>query len=276
MRYLPREAAPIGDRVWEMIDQAVIGPAKMQLAGRRLLEIHGPFGLGTRSLDHKERATTAEATFGEARASMSAPHITPIPMISAGFALSIREIAAAEERGSLLDLEAPAKAAIACARLEDQLIFNGNKDLGIDGLLTTPKASRVRLGDWGQLGQPVEDLLKAVSALDAAGFPGPYAAAVAPSLFNALYQRYTEASLTQLEHARQIITSGLVKAPALASGGVVLTAERHFASLVLAQDMTLAFVGPTATDYEFVIVESLAPRITVPEAICVLEVGRAK
>jgi len=39
MRYLPREDAPISDRVWSMIEEAVIGPAKMQLAGRRLLEI---------------------------------------------------------------------------------------------------------------------------------------------------------------------------------------------------------------------------------------------
>jgi uncharacterized linocin/CFP29 family protein len=276
MRYLPREAVPITDRVWEMIDQAVIGPAKTQLAGRRLLETYGPFGFGTRTLDHKEHTASAEATFGDARASMTAPRTTPIPLIYAGFRLSIREIAAAEERGTLLDLDAPAKAAVACARLEDQLIFSGNKDLGIEGLLTTPKASKVRLSDWSQLGQPVEDLLKAVNALDAAGFPGPYTAALAPSLFNALYQRYTEASLTQLEHARQIITGGLVKAPTLANGGVVLAAERHFASLVLAQDMTPAFVGPTATDYEFLVVESLVPRITVPEAICVLEAGRAR
>jgi len=271
MRYLPREAVPITDRVWRMIDEAVIGPAKMQLAGRRLLEIYGPFGFGTRSLEHKESVVGAEASFGEARARMTAPETTPIPLIYSEFTLAIREVAAAEERGSLLDLDAPAKAAIACARLEDALIFSGNKDLGIDGLLTTPKAGKVKLGDWGQLGQPMEDLIKVVNVLDAAGFPGPYTAALAPSLFNALYQRYQEASLTQLEHARQIITAGLVKAPTLSSGGVVLAAERHFASLVLAQDMTPAFIGPSATGYDFVIVESLVPRITVPEAICVLQ-----
>lgn len=70
----------------------------------------------------------AEATFGDARALMTAPEITPIPLIYSGFTLAIREVAAAEERGSLLDLDAPAKAAIACSRLEDSLIFNGNAD----------------------------------------------------------------------------------------------------------------------------------------------------
>jgi uncharacterized linocin/CFP29 family protein len=271
MRYLPREDAPISDRVWSMIEEAVIGPAKMQLAGRRLLEIYGPFGLGTRMLDHKEKEVAAEAMFGDARALMTAPEITPIPLIYSGFTLAIREVAAAEERGSLLDLDAPAKAAIACSRLEDSLIFNGNADLRIEGLLTTPRASKVQLGDWWQLGQPVDDLIKACSALDDAGFPGPYTAALAPSLYNLLFRRYQEAALTQLEHARQVITGGIVKAPTLAGGGVVLASERHFASLVLGQDMTPAFVGPLPTGYEFVIMESIVPRITVPEAICVLQ-----
>jgi len=276
MRYLPREAAPISDRVWEMIDQAVIGPAKMELAGRRLLDIYGPLGFGTRSLDHEERPVAAEASFGDARASMSAPQTSPIPLIYSEFTLAVREVAAAEERGSLLDLDAPARAAIACARLEDTLIFQGNRDLGIGGLLTTPGASKVRLGDWAQLGQPVDDLIKAVNALDAAGFPGPYTAALAPALYNSLFRLYERGFRTQLEHARQVISAGLVKAPTLASGGVVLASERHFASLVLAQDMTPAFVGPTAASYQFVILESLSPRITVPQAICVLETGRSK
>jgi uncharacterized linocin/CFP29 family protein len=129
----------------------------------------------------------------------------------------------------------------------------------------------VQLGDWWQIGQPVDDLIKASNALDAAGFPGPYTAALAPSLYNALFRRYQEASLTQLEHARLVITGGIVKAPTLAAGGVVLASLRHFASLVIGQDMTPAFVGPTPTGYEFVIMESVTPRITVPEAICVLQ-----
>lgn len=270
MKYLPREAAPISEATWEMIEAAVIGPAKMQLAGRRLLEIQGPFGLGLRTLDHKERGTSAEASFGDAKARMSAPETTAIPLIYSDFTLSIREIAALEERGSLLDLDAPAKAAIACSRLEDSLIFGGSKELQIDGLMTAPRAAKVKLGDWEQLGQPMEDLIKATNALDAAGFPGPYTAALAPSLFNALYRRYEEAGLTQLEHARQLLASGLVKAPTLASGGVVLASLRHFASLVIGMDLTPAFVGPTPTGYQFVIMESIAPRITVPEAICVL------
>jgi len=271
MRYLPREEVPISEKTWSMIDEAVIGPAKMQLAGRRLLDIYGPFGLGTRTLDHKERETSAEASFGDARAHMTAPETTPIPLIYSEFTLAIREIAAAEERGSLLDLDAPAKAAIACSRLEDNLIFGGNKDLRIDGLMTTPKASKVKLGDWEQLGQPMDDLIKATNALDAAGFPGPYTAALAPSLFNALYRRYQETSLTQLEHARLLLTGGIVKAPTLAAGGVVLASLRHSASLVIGMDMTPAFVGPTPTGYQFVIMESISPRITVPEAICVLQ-----
>jgi len=273
MRYLPRDAAPFGEAVWKAIDEAVIGAAKAQLAGRRLLEVAGPFGLGARAMEAREVEGKAEVAFGAARARMSAPETIPIPCIYSTFSLSLREVAAAEERGSLLDLEAATQAAVACARMEDELIFNGSKELGIQGLLTAVRAGKVRLGDWSEVGRPAEDLIKAVTALDAAGFRGPYTAALAPPLYNALYRIYEGGNQTQLAHARQIISAGLVKAPTLASGGVVLAAGRQFASVVLGQDMTAAFVGPAGTSFEFLVLESVCPRITAPEAVCVLQAG---
>ena len=47
-QYLHRGDAPFGDGVWEAIDSAVVGAAKSQLAGRRLLHTIGPQGLGSK------------------------------------------------------------------------------------------------------------------------------------------------------------------------------------------------------------------------------------
>ena len=179
-------------------------------------------------------------------------------------------MAAAEERDNPLDLAQVANAAIACARLEEAVIFQGDKALGIEGLLTVSDASRVKLGDWSKVGQPIEDLIKAVDALGGAGFPGPYAAALAPAPFNALFRVYEDSNLTQMEHVRQMITAGLAKAPTLPSGGLVSAAGKQFASILLAQDMTPAYVGPAGPNYAFVVLESLCARIPVPQAICVL------
>ena len=271
MPYLPREDAPFGAGVWDLIDGAVIGAAKSQLAGRRVLELVGPLGLGVQVIPRGEQCAETEVRFRDTAAGMTVPQSLPLPMLHAEFALSIRAIAATEETKAPLDLAPAVMAAIACARLEDELVFQGNGALGIEGLLSSPESARVKLGDWAKLGTAADDLIKAVSALDAAGFPGPYTAALAPGLYNALLRAYPQTDMTQMEHAKQIITDGLVKAPALASGGVVLATGAQFAAIVLGQDMAITYVGPTATTYEFVVVESLTPRIMVPEAICVLE-----
>ena len=273
MRYLPREQSPISEQLWGMIDHTVIGAASSQLAGRRLLELSAPLGLGVRAIGKLEKPAEGEAVFHGFTATLTSAQTLPLPMLRSEFALSIRDVAAAAETGNPIDLAQVALAAIATARLEEALVFYGNPGLGIEGLMTASGAARVTQGDWSQLGQPVEDIIAVATTLGAAGFPGPYAAALSPGLYDALYRVYEDSNLTQLEHARQIITGGIVKAPALTSGGVVVAVGSQFAHLLLGQDMTAEFVGPSGTDYEFVIIESLVPRISVPQAICVLQAG---
>ena len=274
MRYLPREDAPISERVWEMIDSAVLNAAKSQLAGRRVLEITGPYGLGYRGVDQGEQAAGMEATWSEATAALSSAAIQPVPMLSAEFMIPIRDVASAEEHGTRLELSPAVNAALATARLEDKLIFEGNKSLGIPGLLNVAGAAKVKLGNWGEVGKAIDDLVAAVNALSEAGFAGPYAAALAPSLYNALYLRYPDSDLLQMEQAQEIVTGGIAKAVSLKTGGVVLATGRYFATIVMGQDMTPAFVGPSGTNYEFVVLESLTPRIIIPQTICVLEAGK--
>ena len=133
LRYLPRDAAPLTDATWQALEQTVIGAARSQLAGRRLLEIVGPLGLGVRTIGKAERAAEGEATFHQARATLSSAATLSLPLLQSSFTLAIRDLAAAEEVGNPLDLAEPALAAIATARLEDQLVFWGNPELQIDG-----------------------------------------------------------------------------------------------------------------------------------------------
>jgi uncharacterized linocin/CFP29 family protein len=274
VRYLPREDAPFSDRVWQMIDEAAIGSARSQLAGRRVLEITGPMGLGVRGLEQGEKAVGVEVKRGRTSATMSSASAIPVPLISADFMISVRDIAAAEERGQRLELRQVVDAAIATAHLEDMLIFEGNRELGIEGLLTAEGSEEVQIGDWHNVGQAMDDLIVAVTKLDSAGFAGPYTAALSPPIYNALFLRYPQGNQTQLEHARQIIASGLVKAPTLKSGGVLLAAGREFATIMMGQDMTVGYAGPSGSNYELVIMESLTPYIPVPEAICILRHGK--
>ncbi len=267
-KFLHRGDVPFGDTVWEKIDEAVVDSAKGQLCGRRLLHVDGPFGLGLKSL------SGPDSDVGEAAAenvTVAASPATPVALIHSGFTLSAREIAAFEESGLPFDLRAAAAAALACARQEDALIFSGSKALGVQGLVTAKGTQSMKLESWQEIGGAVDDLIQAVNALDGAGFHGPYAVALAPSRYNLLFRRYPQGNATELEHLRAVVTDGIVKAPAIASGGVLLASGRRFASIVLGQDLMTSFVGPSGRDYEFAVSESLALRLVEPAAVCVLK-----
>lgn len=110
-----------------------------------------------------------------------------------------------------------------------------------------------------------------MTILDGAGFHGPYTLALAPSVYNLLFRRYPQSNATQIEHLRLLVTDGIVKAPAVSSGGVLLASGRQSASIILGQDLMASFVGPSGRDYEFMVSESLVLRLMEPAAVCVLK-----
>jgi uncharacterized linocin/CFP29 family protein len=181
----------------------------------------------------------------------------------------MRDLASYEREGIALDTSAVAKAAIKCARAEDDLIFNGKPSL--PGLLTAEGANELKLSAWDEVGMAAEDIIKAVTILDNAGFHGPYCLALTPARYNLLLRLYPRGPYTELEHVQTMVTDGVFKAPILKTGGVLLASGRQFASIVLGQDMAIGFIGPVEGKLEFAISESLAPLIRQPQAICVLK-----
>jgi uncharacterized linocin/CFP29 family protein len=267
--YLNRGDAPFSEKVWAKIDEAVIGAAKSQLSARRLLHIDGPYGLGLKAVPR------ADAPAGEktpaAGVSLSASDAIPLALIQAGFGLAARDIAAFEQTGLAIDLGAAAAAAIACARQEDALVFKGSKALGTEGLLNARGAQAMKLRSWDKTGAAADDIIQAVTKLDDAGFHGPYTLGLAPQIYNLLLRRYPQGEGTELEHVRQIATDGVVKAPGIPSGGVLLASGTQYATIVVGQDLATAFIGPANGNYELLVVDSIALRLLEPRALCVLQ-----
>lgn len=263
--FLQRDQAPFGAAVWANIDEAVVGAAKAQLTGRRLLDTEGPYGLGLKSLSGGDQKRE-----GCGGVSLSVSPTSPVPAITCGFSLPARDVANFEATGLPLDLSRPAQAAIACARQEDHLIFNGLPDLGLPGLLNVPGAAAVALRAWASPGDAFANILEAANALDAAGLHGPYALAANPALYNGLFRLYPDGGPTEMDQMAALVTGGIIKAPALAAGAVLLAVGKQFASLVLGQDLVAGFVGPDCGDLGFCLMESLALRVAVPAAVCVI------
>jgi uncharacterized linocin/CFP29 family protein len=259
-KYLAREDAPFESAVWELLDATMKEVAKSQLVGRRILDTEGPYGLGLKAVPLPDKGTESGLIVGQ---------VLPVFFIQKPFTLGTRDIASYERDGLALDTGPVAEAALACARLEDELIFRGAP--GVPGLLTAEGSNRMNLSSWDEVGMAADEIIRAITQLDNAGFHGAYSLALAPARYNLLFRLYPRGKQTELEHISTMVSEGVFKAPILESGGVLLAAEVRCASIVLGQDMNIGYTGPAGDRQEFSISESLTVRIRQPGAICLLE-----
>jgi uncharacterized linocin/CFP29 family protein len=259
-KYLAREDAPFGSEIWGKLDTAMVQAVKQQLSGRRLLEIEGPFGFGLKSIPLADVQSDDGLKFSQTQ---------PLVWIQRDFELGTRDLANYEREKISLNVTPVMEAARACAELEDKLIFEGTDDA--PGLLTADGTQSLALSAWDEVGAAGSDLIKAITMLDDAGYHGPYTLALAPKNYNLLLRLYERGNRSELEHIKMMVTDGIVKAPVLESGGVLMASGRQYASIVLGQDLSLGFIGPAGDKVEFFLTESVALRVRVPEAICVLK-----
>jgi uncharacterized linocin/CFP29 family protein len=258
--YLGRGDAPISAETWTILDTTMVEAAKSMLTGRRLLHLEGPFGLGLKAIPLQDSASEG---------ALIRSGFAPVDLIQTSFSLSKRDLAAYERDGMLPNTAAVAMAAIDAARQEDAVIFTGTEQ--VKGLMNADGSQSVKLSNWEKIGVAADDLIKAVTALDLAGFHGPYALALSPARYNLLFRRYPQGSTTELEHLQQMVTDGIFKAPVLGDGGVLIASGQQYAAIVLGQDMTIGYTGPSQEALDFTISESLALLIREPRAICVLK-----
>jgi len=259
-KYLARDDAPFGSDVWDVLDNTMIDIAKNRLTGRRLLPLDGPYGFGLKSIPLWDM---------EAEDGLTVSENLPVVLIQKEFGLGARDLANFERDHHYLDVEPVEQAVRACVEREDDLIFNGGA--GLPGLMNLLGASNLTLSDWDKIGTAAQDIIQAITSLDAAGFHGPYTMALAPQRYNLLFRRYHNGNQSELEHLRTMVTDGIVKAPLLEEGGVILEANHRNMALVLGQDMTIGFIGPAGDTVEFTLSESLTLRVRHPKAVCILE-----
>ena len=254
-----RAISGIGNKTWEVLERAAIEAAKSQLSARRFIPIEGPYGLGVQAVPlADERSPDGHAV----------ARLLPLHYLFRTFELSLRDIAAYEREPLTLDSGPEARAAIECARAEEELIFTGTK--GAPGLAAAPGIARHKLASWQALGKAVTDVIEAVNVLDTAGFRGPYALALGPARHNLLYRLYPDGNGTEIEHIEKVVGGGVFKCPALKTGGVLLATGAQFASIVIGQDLTVGYVGRVGPDVQLSVSESLALLLREPKAVCAL------
>jgi uncharacterized linocin/CFP29 family protein len=259
MKYLGRKEAPFSEEIWNILDTTLKDAAKNHLIGRRLLDVEGPFGLGLKSVPLSDQETESGLIAG---------NVLPVLYLQKFFTLGTRDLANYEREGVTLDTNPLSQAVRACARLEDNIVFQGTDQ--VSGLMVTTDANEMNLLKWDEVGTAAKGIIEAITRLDDAGFHGPYALALAPERYNLLFRLYPQAKQSELEHIQSMVTAGVFKTPILKNGGILLATTTQCASIVLGQDMSVGYIGPTGAKQKFVVSESLTVRIHQPQALCIL------
>ena len=276
--FLGRDQSPLTSQQWNDVDQVVVSIARRSLVGRRMLDVFGPLGPGYQVAPNDRfagRTVGAIDMLGEAdcnEIAASGRVYLPLPILHKDFMIHWRDLEEANQTGMPLDTGAPASAASFCARLEDEVIFNGHPDLGYDGLRNVAGRMTVTQSDWSVMGNAFRDVTTAVEQLSSGGFSGPFALAVSPRMLVAMNRMFENTGVLEIDQIRKLTLAGVYVSPVLPDPTVVVVATGpENLDLVIGLDMAAAYLSTDKMNHHFRVLETLVLRIKRPQAICTIE-----
>jgi uncharacterized linocin/CFP29 family protein len=278
MDYLCREDAPFTAEQWEQIDETVVCAARQVLIGRRFIPIYGPLGAG---FDHLviegfNGGGDAETGFAgdddAAAVTLQQRRHLELPMVYKDFSLLWRDLENAKQFHLPFDFSAAASAAALCARKEDDLIFNGHKGLGYEGLLTAGGSQRMVKGNWSEESGAFHDVVRGIEGLVAKGFSSQWVLVVSPDLYAQMQRIQPQLGILELERVKSLVDGGVFQTPAMGrERAVLVSSEPRNLDLAIGQDLVTAYLGPDKLNHQLRVMETVMLRIKNPEAIVVFE-----
>jgi uncharacterized linocin/CFP29 family protein len=273
MNHRHRSLAPVSDAAWDQIDSEAARALRSALAGRRLVDFVGPLGwdataVGTGRLEPVTSPVTAGPAAADVRAGVRVS--LPIVELRVEARLDRSELDRVGRGGAGPDLSPLVRAAGQLAAAEDRLVFDGDEQLGVSGIVSGSPHPPVTLGD--DPAAFARQVARALTVLREAAVDGPYGVALGPRCFTEVMEASEHGGYPVLEHVRLLTGGPVVWAPAL-EGAVVLSMRGGDFELHVGAD---AGVGYARYDEETVTVfldESLTFRNLGPEAAIWLRHG---
>src|SRR5439155_2500492 len=200
MKYPRRHTAPLSDRVWKPLDEAIVQAARHVLAGRRIATFAGP-----RGWDHvaTRLGTMTPCRSAEGQAVVCVPDVVLMLEVRVDFSVPWASVENFERGAPVLDTGPAETAARELALAEDRVAFYG--DPAGSGFLIAPKSPRVSTHDWTRPGQVLADLVKAVETLDADGIPGPYEAVLPTARYYSYLQAVDDSGYPTARQLRDVL-----------------------------------------------------------------------
>ena len=260
MDNLHRELAPISDVAWSQIEEEAARTIKRHLAGRRVVDVHGPNGpkfsaVGTghtHALDDAPDGVRSRVREARAVVELRVP-----------FELDREDVDDAERGAQDSDWQPVKDAARQLAFAEDQIVFDGYQAAGIPGLRTGTTNPVLTLP--ADVRDYPETIAQALSALRVAGVNGPYCVALSADAYT-LVSETRDHGYPVLEQLKRLVDGEIVWAPAI-DGAFVLTTRGGDFDLHIGQDVSIGYLSHTDTAVSLYLQETLTFVFATGEAV---------
>jgi uncharacterized linocin/CFP29 family protein len=263
---LHRELAPISAEAWAAIEQETTRTLKRYLAGRRVVDVHGPGGPALSTVGTGHQRTIDGPADGVQAWQREA---LPLVELRAPFTLSREQIDDVLRGAEDSDWQPAKEAARLIAQAEDGAIFGGYRAGGIGGIASAASNPAIVLP--AEVRDYPNAVATAIGELRAVGVDGPYAVVLSADAYTAVSET-SDHGYPVIEHIRQLIDGDLVWAPAI-SGAFVLTTRGGDFSLHLGEDLSIGYQSHTDTVVRLYLQETFTFQVLTSEAAVALTAG---
>jgi uncharacterized linocin/CFP29 family protein len=269
MNNLHRELAPISDAAWADIEEETTRTLKRHLAGRRVVDVQGPGGVGLSAVGTGHLKTISAPGDGILARQRD---VKALVEFRVPFELDRQQVDDVERGADDSDWQPAKVAAQKIAYAEDRAIFEGYAAAGIVGIRQGTSNPRMTL-PADIRGYP-DAIAQALSQLRLVGVNGPYSVLLGADAYTALGET-SDNGYPVLEHVKKLVKDELIWTPAIA-GAFVLTTRGGDFDLHIGQDVSIGYLSHTDSVVRLYLQETLTFLLLTTEAAVALAPAEAK
>src|SRR4029077_695674 len=238
MNNLHRELAPISEAAWADLEEETTRTLKRYLAGRCVVDVHGPGGVGLSAVGTghlKAIEAPGDGVLARQR------EVKALVEVRVPFELDRQQIDDVERGSADSDWQPAKDAAQKIAYAEDRAIFEGYAAAGIGGIRQgTSNPIQTLPADVRQY---PDAIAQALSQLRLVGVNGPYAVLLGAGAYTALAET-SDQGYPVLEHVKRLVDDKIIWAPAI-DGAFVVTTLGCDSELHVGQDVSIGYLSHT-------------------------------
>ena len=263
MNNLHRELAPISDAAWAQIEEETTRTLKRHLAGRRVVDMHGPAGTSLSGVGTGHLLTISAPNAGVVARQRE---VKALVELRVPFELQRKTIDDVDRGANDSDWQPAKDAARKLAYAEDAAIFEGYAAAGIVGIRQGTSNPKMTLPS--DVREYPEAIAQGLSRLRLVGVNGPYAVLLDADVYTALAET-SDQGYPVLDHVKRLVDDKIIWAPAIHGAFVVTTRGGDF-DLHIGQDVSIGYLNHTDTTVGLYLQETFSFLMLTAEAAIAL------